>query len=283
LREYSSSVIWNLFLITAGALIFALGLKGIALHHKFISGGLFGTALLINYLTSLLSPGILYFILNIPIFIVGWLYVSRRFFFYSLYAMVVTSLAFDTIDYKFDIHNQLYAAVACGVISGAGTGIILRSLGSNGGLDVIAVILNQKLNLGIGKFFFFYNCFLFSYSFFYIERDLVIVSLIMVFIASLMVDYVLALFSRRKVCFIISSEPDLIAREILHSLHRGATFLKGQGAYTGKDRTIVMAVIDNIQLKKLEEIVFGIDPESLFIVENTFSVLGSSFSRRKLY
>ena len=66
-------------------------------------------------------------------------------------------------------------------------------------------------------------------------------------------------------------------------MKQSATFLKGFGAYSRKKKNVLMTVVNNVQLKRLEELVFTADPHSLFIVENTFSVLGSSFSRRKIY
>ena len=83
------SVPWNLMLLTSGSVILAIGVKSIAIPHGFISGGVSGLGLLLYYIFGGLSPGIWYFVLNIPIFIIGWVYLSRRFFFYSLYGMII--------------------------------------------------------------------------------------------------------------------------------------------------------------------------------------------------
>lgn len=274
---------WNIFLLTAGALVFALGTKGVVVRQGFITGGVFGTALLLTYATKLFSAGVWFFLLNVPLFVVSWVFVSRRFFFYSLYAMVLTSVAYELLPVDLGIQHQIYAAVAGGVLCGAGAGIMLRSLGSGGGLDVVAVILNRKFGLGVGRFFFAYNAVLFLLTLTRLPVDLVIASLILVFISSNVVDYVLALFSQRKVVMVISEHNEAIARIILDDLKRGATFLEGCGAFTGSQKRILLTVINNIQLKRLEEIVFTTDPQALFIVENTFSVLGGDFARRKLY
>ncbi len=274
---------WNLLLLSLGSSIFVLGLKGIAIQHNFIAGGVFGVSMLVHYIIPAISPGVLYFILNIPLFILGWLFISRRFLFYSLYCMTFTTVFYEICPVSIHIENQLYAAVACGVISGAGGGMILRSLGSGGGLDILAVILNQRYNIGVGKFYTICNGLLFFVSSFKLSNDLLIASLIMVFISSMMVEYVLAMFSQRKIVFVISDHSQELAGAIMRHLRLGATFIKGRGAFTGMDKDILMTVINNIQLKRLEELVFTHDPKALFIVENTFSVLGSSFSRRKIY
>ncbi|EPR30629.1 Protein of unknown function DUF2179 [Alkalidesulfovibrio alkalitolerans DSM 16529] len=281
--DYTYTVWWNCLLITLGGSLFALGAKSVAVPHGFIAGGVFGVGMLLNYVSGLLTPGVWYFLLNVPLFVLGRYYVSKRFFWYSLYAMVLTTLVYESISYDMGIQTQLYAAIAAGVICGAGAGLVLRSLGSNGGLDVLAVILFQRYNIGIGRFYFLFNLGLFSVGLVFLDIDLVIASLIFVFITSVVVDQMLSLFSQRKSVFIVSEKNREIAREILDKLKQGATFIKGYGAFSEKERDILMTVVNNVQLKRLEEIVFSIDDSALFIVENTFSVLGASFSKRKLY
>ncbi len=282
-RKLPYSVFWNCGLIIIGTFIQAVGFKALGEIQGFVPGGLFGTATLIYYITGKLNTGIIYMLLNIPMFFLGYLYLSKRFLAYSTLAMCSLSAFFILIDFRIDIHNQLYAAVTFGVIIGVGAGMVLRSLGSNGGLDIAGVILYQKYNIGLGKFFFFYNVLLFSCSFISLDNDLVIASMIAVFITSLSMDYCLSLFNQRKMALIISERPDDIAEQVMTKMKIGTTMLPGVGGYKKIQKTVLLIVVNNIQLKRLEEIVFRNDPHSLFIVENTFSVLGSTFSKRKIY
>lgn len=281
--DFTYSPAWNLFIITLGSVIFSVGVKAIATPHGFVPGGLFGLGSLTYYATKQLDPGMWFFILNMPIFIFAWLKVSRRFFLYSLYAMAIATAAYSLSPWVIHLNNETYAAMACGAITGLGGGIVLRSLGSNGGLDVIAIYLNRKFNLGIGRFYFVFNFVLFTCSAAFISADRIVGSLFLVFVASATVEYTLSLFSQRKVVFIISDKADVIAKGILDRLRLGATWLKGFGAYSGGEKNVLMTVIDNVRLKKLEELVFTEDENALFIVENTFNVLGSTFSKRKMY
>jgi uncharacterized membrane-anchored protein YitT (DUF2179 family) len=281
--DFSYDLWWNLLLITVGSLLVAVGIKSLAVPHGFIPGGLFGLATLVYYATGVLNPGWIYMLFNIPLFILAWVKVSRRFFWYSAYATVATTLLYEMIHIPIHVENELYACVASGVISGFGAGIVLRSLGSNGGLDVVAVFLYQRFNIGIGKVYLAFNAALFSLSFFRLPLDLIIASLILVFITAVVVDNTLSMFNQRKVVFIISGMADAISQDILTALRQSATFLRGFGAYSRQEKNVLMTVVNNVQLKKLEEITFSHDENALFIVENTFSVLGSSFSRRKIY
>jgi uncharacterized membrane-anchored protein YitT (DUF2179 family) len=274
---------WNLFLLTLGAALYAVGLNALAIQHNLIQGGLFGVALLVNYGVGGIPPGALFFLLNVPFFAVAWKHTSRRFLLYSLYCMTVTAFLVEAFRFTFEVRDELYAALAAGALCGAGAGCILRSLGSGGGLDIMAVLLNRKFNIGIGKFYFFFNFALFCFSFLTLPVDKVIGSLIMVFVTSVVMEYILVMFSQRKVCFVVSDKSREIVGRIMKDLALGSTLLRGCGAYTSKDKDIIMTVINNLQLKRLEEIVFTTDEHALFIVENTFNVIGSSFSRRKIF
>jgi uncharacterized membrane-anchored protein YitT (DUF2179 family) len=281
--KFVYSIFWNCCLITIGSLIQAIALKAVAIPHNFVPGGLFGVGSLIYYQTGWLNPGLLYLLLNVPMFILGYVYISRRFLYFSALAMILITAFYQLIEFQISISNQLYAALAFGVLLGAGAGMVLRSLGSNGGLDVVAVILNQKFNIGLGKVYFIFNLALFSISFASLDNDLVIASMIAVFLCSVTIDYCLSMFNQRKLAFIISEKPDEIADQVMTHLKIGTTMLPAVGAYRKQPRTVLMVVINNIQLKRLEELVFTTDSYALFIVENTFNVLGSTFSRRKIY
>jgi len=277
------AIAWQLFLITTGAIIFAFGAKAVLVHHNFIIGGFYGTCLLIHYKTALLSPGILFLLASIPVMILAYLQFSWRFFLYTLWAVLAITLASEMITFDLKVKDQLYAAVAGGVICGVGSGIILRSLGSSGGLDVIALIINRKYNLGIGKIIIVYNIILFSLALVFYKVDLVIASLILTAISSGVLEYVLALFNQRKIVYILSNSSKAISETIWADLKQGATIIEAKGAYSGKSKQMLMTITNNLQLKRLEDKVFTIAPDALFIIENSFNVIGSNFSRRKLY
>ncbi len=282
MKKSIGSVLSSLLLITLGSLVFAVGAEGILVHQKFILGGLYGTSLLVYYQTDLFSPAIWYFLFNMPILVIGWIFLSRKFFLYSLYGVVSLSLFAQFITVNLVIENQLYAAVAGGAICGTGAGIILRSRGSGGGLDIIALILNRRFNLGIGKFFMIYNVLLFAVVFSQYQPDLVIASIILTFISSISLEQVLALFNQRKIVYILSEKHQQIL-DTLHTMRQGATLLEARGGYSGKPKQMIMTVTNNLQLRRLENRVFDIDGEALFIVENSFNVIGSSFGKRKIY
>jgi uncharacterized membrane-anchored protein YitT (DUF2179 family) len=277
------SIPYNILLLTVGSLIFGIGVTGIALPHGFITGGLSGLSLLIYYWTGLLTPGVIYLLINVPVFLIGWRYVSRRFFFYSIYGTVVFTLVIDLVGFRIPVQEPMLAVLAGGVLMGAGSGIIFHSLGSAGGNDIIAVILNQRYNVRIGTFFFVFNIALFAFSFGKLPIDLVLFSMALSYVTSQVLDYFLNISNQRKMALIISDHSVQIANAILSKMGRGATLLEGRGAYTGHQKDVLMTVVNNFQLKRLEELVFESDPQAFVILENTFNVLGKGFSHRKTY
>lgn len=282
-RQLISSIGWNLMLITVGSFVYAIGVKAIIVQQNFITGGITGVSLLCYYFTDILSPGIWYFLINTPLFIIGWKLVSRRFFLYSLFGMMMSSLWFDLITFTIHLDDPFLIMLAGGTVVGTGAGIVFHSLGSLGGNDVIAIVLNQRYNIRIGTFFFVFNIALFAFSFGVLDTDMVLYSLAMSFVTSFVLDHVLTMFNQRKMVLIISEAPELIAEEIHQKLHRGATYLQGKGAYSDREKKIILTVVHNYQLKRLEALAFQHDPNAFMITENTFNVLGKGFSKRKVY
>jgi len=282
-QNISYSIPWNLFLITMGNLILAMGLKSIIIPHGMITGGFSGLGILLLYYTESLTPGLWYLILNIPVFIIGWKFVSKRFLYYSLFGMITLTILIDLVNFKIDISDPWLATLAGGILVGTGAGIVFRSLGSAGGNDIIAILLNQKFGVRIGTYNFLYNFVLFLFSFGTLNTDLILYSMAASYISSQVIEYCITLFNQRKMIIIISREPKKIADQIIHKLRRGATFLKGEGAYTGQNKDIILTIANTFQIKRIEEIVFGIDPDAFMITENTFNVLGKGFSQRKVY
>ena len=279
----SASIAWNLALLTFGAAVFGCGVNAIVLGKGLMSGGISGLALLGFYLTGFLGPGILYFLLNLPLMALGWVSLSRRFILYTVYGMAATSFFLYILPVRAVIPDTLLAAVFGGAVMGAGSGIMLRSLGSAGGTDILAIWLNQKYNLRIGQFNFYFNLAVFAIGFAFYDVTLVLYSVILSYTNAKVMDYFLALFNQRKMVLIISDQADAIAHDIIHKLRRGATFLQGSGAYTGRSKRVILTITNTVQIKRLEELVFAHDKNAFFVVENTFNVLGEGFSHRKVY
>lgn len=283
MRDITYSVPWNLMLISLGSALVGFAIKAILAPQGFVSGGLSGLGLLLYYVAGGLTPGWWYALLNLPVLLLGWFSVSRRFFLYTVFGIAAVSAAIELIPWTAPIHDRFLAVLAGGTVFGAGAGIALRSLGSTGGMDIVAVFLNNRYNIRMGQVSFSFNLLLLLGGMFFLDVERALYSMAMLFVSAMVMDYFLALFNQRKMVLVISDKPEEIARAILHGIHRGVTFLTGEGAYTGKPKKIILTVVNNIQMKRLEEVIFTIDPNAFTIVGNTFNVLGKRFSQRKVY
>jgi uncharacterized membrane-anchored protein YitT (DUF2179 family) len=283
LRGFVFAAPWNLLLLTAGALLVAFAVKSVAVPHGLLTGGVSGLALLCYYLLPTLDPGIWYFLLNVPIMLLGLKLVSRRFVLYSLYGMAATSLFIDRITYVLPVADPWLAVIACGVALGAGIGVALRSLGSTGGADILAVIVRERYSMPIGRFEFLFNLGVFALGLAFLKLEAVLYSVAMNFLVSWVADACLSLFSERRMALVISQHPEAIVQAVLNTLGRGATVLDARGGWSGEDRKVVLTMLNNLEMKRLEELIYNIDPDAFTIMGSGFHVLGQGFSKRKVY
>lgn len=277
------SVVGNLGLIFIGSLIYVIGMKSILIPAKLLSGGVTGIAVLLFYLFPTVNLGLLYFLLNIPLVIIGWINVSRRFMIYT----VIGILTFSAMAYWIelpppDITDPILSVLCSGVVCGTGAGIILRSLGSAGGLDVLAVVLNKKYGLRPGTVLSLTNILIIGAGAFFHNFEMSLYSIIFVYTSGRIVDAVLTGFNRRKAMMIISDKPEIIAKEILVREDRGVTFFHGTGAYTGRDKKVIFTIMNLTELPKMKELVFNIDPNAFMVINDTLEVLGKRHGKLKV-
>ncbi len=283
IRQISDSLAWNIFLMAVGAFVFIVGYNGIAAHHNFVPGALYGLSVVVQKISPEYSLSRWYFLLNIPLFILAWKGVSRRFFFLNMWTMGLVTVMTSYVQIDLGIQNEIYAAIASGAIMGGGCGIILRTYGGGGGLDVVAVILNQRYGIRFGAFYFVVNAVVMSFALSRYTPDKIIASLMMLFISSVVTEYVLSLFNQRKAVRVISRKAEIIVHELTRERKMHATLIPGKGGYSGEPIDMVYSITDNLRLRSLEQVVFEIDPEAIFVVENTFSVIGQNINKRKAY
>ena len=273
-KSIAVTIIWNLTLITVGCILCAAAVKGILIPREFLAGGVTGLSLLIYYLTPVLPVGAIYFILNIPLFIIGWMFVGQRFFWYSIAGVIIFSAVMLPPYPVIPIHDMILSALTAGIITGAGSGIILRSLGSAGGLDVLSVVLFKKFSIRPGTFVLAFNALLMTAAAVRIPLEMILYTLIFMYVTSYCVNMIVTGLSQRKAVMIISPQWKEIAQEIRERLQRGVTMVRGEGGYTGQELQILYSVITFTELSRFKEMIRKIDPEAFVVVTETLEVMG---------
>lgn len=280
----SKPILFNLGLICIGTIIFVIGMKSVLIPTKLLSGGIVGVAIILHYLFPPFEVGFGYFLLSIPLVLLGWFNISRSFMLYTIFGMGFFSLTATLITpLSVEIQEPMLAALFAGVICGTGGGIILRSLGSVGGLDILAICVNKQFGFRPGSVIFLFNALVILAGAYFLSIEIALYSIIYVFTSSRIIDTILAGFNRRKSMLIISDRSQEIARQIFHRVNRGITFLRGEGGYTGKEKNVIFTVTTLTELPKMKELVFDTDPDAFMVINDTLEVWGRRHGTRKIY
>ena len=281
MKNCKKDVIWLLGTV-AGSALFALGFSLFLVPHGMNPGGISGLAMVLVHLMGIGSVGTLTILINLPLFLLGGLKIGKRFFFGSLIGMVLSSVLIDLFAKIPPLEIQpLVGVLYGGGLCGLGLGFVFVIGSSTGGSDILVRLLKLRWrNVPIGQISM---CF-----------DVVVVLLtgivfqdvtsalytgLAVFVTGQVVDIVVYRFDFSKVALIITKEYDRVAVEISDKLERGATFLYGQGTYSGKDTKVILTAVKKQQLAELKELVVAIDPDAFIIVQEAHQVLGDGFSR----
>ena len=266
----------------AGSAIFAAGFAFFLQPNDMSPGGISGLALILVELLGFGSVGILSILMNLPLFILGGLKIGRRFFVGSLIGMTLSSVLIDVFAaMDLPASEPLIAIVYGGVLCGVGIGIVFVSGTSTGGSDILVRLLKLRYrNAPIGQISLTVDAVVVVLTgLVFQDMNKALYTGITVYLCGKMVDAVVYRFDYSKVAMIVSKEYEAIAREIGSKLDRGATFLHGEGSYTGEHTKVVLVAIRKQQLAQLKELVMELDPGAFVIVQEAHQVLGDGFLR----
>lgn len=268
-------VLWNLLLIALGSALCVVGINGILLPRQFLSGGFTGLALIIHYLYPALSVGVIYLALNVPVFLVGWRYVGRRFFLYSLAGTIIFSTSLLAFRVELPVYDPLLSALLAGIIIGLGSGVILRSLGSAGGADILSVIFLKLFSVRLGSTVLAFNGLILAAAAVLFSLERALYTLIYLYVTARIVNLVVTGLSQRKAVYIISPLWRDISKGIMEGINRGVTIIRGEGGFTGNEEHILYTVITFRELARLKRMVRDTDPNAFVVVTDTLEVMGT--------
>lgn len=277
IRGPAEATVRSFLQLTLGAFILAFGLNAFVIANRLTEGGVTGISVVLFYLTGV-PVGALYFALNIPLLAWGWRLFGRGFAARTLAGIGLLSMAlWLTRDVRFANPDLMLSSIYGGATVGLGLGLMFRSGGSSGGLDIIAKLLKEKHAISISESFLALDALILGGSALVIGSDKALYSLIVTFIAGRVVDFVQEGPRRAKAALVISDHPDEVAKLITTRLERGATVLQGTGAFTGADKRVVMTVLSRRELVRLKDEVRAIDPKAFVIIADIAEVLGEGF------
>ncbi len=275
LRDYA--------LVVAGSLVQAVALRLFLVPADLASGGISGISQLVNHFTHW-PIGLMVFIGNLPLFLLGWRFLGgRRFVLRTITSVAAYSLFTDLLVLVpfFPQHgltddlvlNSLYGAV----VSGIGYGLVYRAQGTSGGSDILARILNRWRGIPMTQSYLLTDTLVILAAGFVFNWQHALYAIITLYVSGLVVDTTMEGAGTVRTAMIVSGQSEAVAKRILTEMERGATLLAGTGAYTGASRPVLYCVVSRSEVQQLKTIVHEADPQAFMVIGVAHEALGEGF------
>lgn len=264
-----------------GSVLMGIGIYSFAEQADIAPGGLSGIAILFKYLWDL-PVGVMILIMNIPLLLIAWKYLGKRFAIRTLRTVVLSSVILDVVVTPLAFvyaGDRLLSAIASGVCLGAGLGVIFARGSTTGGTDIISCLVERKNpHLQVGGILTAVDVLIIALSiavFGNLESGLY--GIVALYAQGRVMDAILYGRKRGRSVMIFSEKREEIARRIMREMDRGATFLQSRGAYSGARSEVLLCAVGQREYAKLRRIVRECDPEAFFVVLETKNVYGEGF------
>ncbi|WP_419881198.1 YitT family protein [Peribacillus sp. B-H-3] len=272
----------NILFILFGSAIFGFGLVHFNMQNHLAEGGFTGITLII-YQVFGLNPSYSNLILNVPLFFIGWKYLGKTSFLYTIVGTVGLSIwlwVFEKYQLKIALgHDLMLAALFAGVFVGIGLGIIFRFGGTTGGVDIIATLAHKFWGRSMGRTMFMFDAVVITLSIIiYLDYRQAMYTLVAVFIGARVVDFMQEGAYSARGAMIISDKNTEIADKIMKEMDRGVTVLRGHGSFSKTDRDVLYCVVGKNELMRLKNAITSVDPHAFVSVSEVHDVLGEGFT-----
>ena len=265
--------------ITAASFIYAAAVSLFLDPNSLAPGGVTGISIILNRLTDF-ETGTWMLLINIPILAIGTWKFGWRFILSTIYCTTMTSLFTNYLTpYGPVTTDPLLAALAGGMLMAVSLGMVFKAGATTGGTDIIIKLLRLRFPyLRTGSLFLITDALIVTISAFVFQNiDVALYAGLVVVVNSLLLDVVLYGRDSAKLIFIIADRSEKIVERLLAELDVGATYISGSGAYSGKDKKVVMCVIKKQLSPKAEEIVRQEDPLAFMIVTSATEIFGEGY------
>lgn len=271
----------DIIVIVIASVIYSLGLHVFTVPNDIAAGGVGGISTIIHELFDI-NVGLMYGLINVPLVIVGFIFLGKNLMIKTLISVVVITFSTDYLLLNFPVYengDKVVASIFGGVLMGAGLGITFLREGTSGGTDITNKIINKFVpHFSMGAITMATDVVIVGASvlvFNNIENGLYAV--ISIFVCSKVIDMFLYGTFEGKMLLIFSDRYQEIADIIMIEFNRGVTFLLAKGAYSGADKNVICCAVHKNEYAKIKRKVKVIDPKAFIIISNTGEVLGDGF------
>ncbi|MGN0425981.1 MAG: YitT family protein [Acetatifactor sp.] len=273
--------LWCIF----GAFLYAAGINLFVVPAGLYTGGVMGICQVIRtILTTVVGldfgsfdiAGVIYYLLNVPIFIIAFTRIGRKFFAKTLVTVTAMSAFMSFIPAIKLVDDVMAACVVGGIVSGAGVGIVLRMSSSGGGMDVIGMLLTKwRRDFSVGKVNLLVNLVLYGSCLFLFDVPVVIYSVIYAAVYSVAMDKMHTQNINVEVTVITKADTGELEKEVFGELGRGITKWVAQGAYTGEESHILYIMLSKYEVNRLKNMIHKYDPQAFIVVNEDVYVDGN--------
>ncbi|SEW10404.1 YitT family protein [[Clostridium] fimetarium] len=279
-------IIFEILTIIFGNFLYAAGVVFFILPSGLITGGTTGIALFINQYTGM---PLSYFVFgfNLVMFVLGLLFLGRKFAFTTLISTFCFPIALELlrkISGDFVVTDDIFLCTLFGGICiGASIAIVIRVGASTGGLDIPPMILHKYFRLPISASLYVADCVILALQVGFNNREKVLYGIVLVLIYSVILDKLLMLGTNKMEIKVISNRSKDIKDAIISEIDRGVTLLHGSSGYLENELEIILSVVSNRELSKVEKLVHKIDEDAFVMISRVTEVRGRGFSAKKKY
>lgn len=266
--------------ITLGALLSAFSIQTFLSPNMILDGGIIGISMIVSKLTNI-SLSIFTILLNIPLLLIGYKNLGKKFLIKATYAMLIFSCFLTIFSNVNELTDDiLLATIYGGIILGIGVGLVIRSGGCLDGTESVAIIINKKTSFSTGQIIMLFNIFIYLTAGFLFGLDKALYSLLMYFITFKIIDLVSEGLEQAKAAMIITEQGAQIANEIYNKLGRTATIIEGNGLVSGK-KDILYCVLTRMEISQLRTIVNNKDETAFVTITEVSEIIGEHIKSNK--
>jgi uncharacterized membrane-anchored protein YitT (DUF2179 family) len=276
-------IIGDYALIFTGALLQALALRLFLVPANLVSGGVSGIAQIIHHYTAW-PIGLMIFIGNVPIFMIGWRYLGGvRFALRTAFAVMAFSILADIplpwLPASGLTNDLVLNALYGGVVSGIGCGLVYRGQGTSGGSDILARIISHWRGISISQSYLVTDSLVMLLGGLTFSWTNALYAIINLYVSGLAAEAVVAGENVVRTAIIITECPQTVAEKILREMERGVTMLNGRGAYTQAEKEVLYCVISRAEVNQLKAFVHEADPNAFMVIGHAYEALGEGFQK----
>jgi len=276
------SILNKAFFLTLGALIAAFAIECFLVPNNIIDGGIVGISIILNHIFQDWRLGWFIFLLNIPFVLLAFNKIGKKFVLQTIYAVIALSLGVNYFHNFETITDQpILIIVFGGILLGIGVGLVLKNGGSMDGTEILSVVLSKKFGFSVGEWIMAFNVIIYTVAGFVFGIENAMFAVITYFIAYKVIDIVQEGLNSSKSVRIVSDYSKEIGQELMETLELGVTYIKGSGAYSGKEKDIIFCIVSRLELNKLKEIAKTIDPTAFISVVDVHETYGGKIKKNK--